>query len=69
VFFSPAFLTSPPPGWRVCRTGPSPKVTDPIGDPLVGGGLLVKLKDPQRVWMLTGRRDRTTGYYEGCWPD
>lgn len=35
-----------------------------------GQGTLVKLIEPQRVWMLTGHRDFRTGwYYEGRWPD
>jgi hypothetical protein len=32
-------------------------------------GTLVKLAQPQRVWVLTGHRDFRTGYYEGQWPD
>lgn len=110
VFFSPAFLISPNPGWRVC--GPEPKTFgDPTRKPgelaqLYGQqldavldafeastacryayrqqagvqkvnarcdpglqGTLVKLTEPQRVWVLTGHRDLHTGYYEGRWPD
>jgi hypothetical protein len=69
VYFSVNFLTNPYTGWRICRLGPSPKVVDPVNDPLVGEGILVKLGDPSRVWRLTGRRAAGTGYYEGRWPD
>jgi hypothetical protein len=109
VFFSPAFLIAPNPGWRV-RGEPRPKAFgDPTREPgelaqLYGQqlddvldawsacryayrqdapgvqkvnvrcdrrlqGTLVKLAQPQRVWVLTGHRDFRTGYYEGRWPD
>jgi hypothetical protein len=98
VFFSPAFLIAPNPGWRVCGK-PQPKAFgDPTREPGELGqqlddmlyaylqsapgvqnvntrhdrrryGTLVKLAQPQRVWVLTGHRDFRTGYYEGQWPD
>jgi hypothetical protein len=117
VFFSPAFLISPNPGWRVCGEPRPTAFGEPrptaFGDPtrepgelaqLYGQqlddvfdawsacryayrqdapgvqkvnvrcdrrlqGTLVKLTEPQRVWVLTGHRDLRTGYYEGQWPD
>lgn len=93
VFFSPAFLITPNPGWHVTFADPArpgelaqlygQQLDDVLYAYLQSAGVqkvntrhdrrlqgtLVKLAQPQRVWVLTGHRDFRTGYYEGCWPD
>lgn len=61
VMFPDWFLLDPPPGWRV--------------DPEYGctAGTLVIYQPENRIWRLTGRREKNgccgDGRYEGKWPD
>ena len=78
VYFHTEFLCDPMPFWTVdytdatchaCRYQGNPEEHAHHYTPQGMAGVLVKLKEPQRVWRLTGEYDPRGHGYEARWPD
>jgi len=78
VYFTAEFLLSPSVDWTVdwtnavcpsCRYVADPDEHAKHYTPEGLAGVIVRSKDPQAVWVLTGEYDMVGNGYEGKWPD
>lgn len=71
VWFGDEFLHRPFEGWEVDWSILDRRdlKLDPIKDGDYNKGVIIKLPERQRVWVLTGEYDMYTNGYLGRWPD